>query len=261
MADNRFTGDLRGAEFRDASLRGARFVSADLSEVVMRGILIERAEIDSPWLVESGEPLLVNGVDVTAYVDAQLDLRFPGRELRRAADPAGLLAAWAVLEESWAQAVARAEAMPAGTVDVSVADEWTFAQTLRHLVMAIDTWLRKAVLEIEQPYHPLGLAHAEFEADGNDVSVFSDRTPTFAEVLDAWGERRTMVRDHLSGLDDAALDQPRRNPHDPEHTESVRSCLHTILEESWEHLRYAVRDLDAIEAGHAARADRAEHHG
>ncbi len=26
------------------------------------------------------------------------------------------------------------------------------------------------------------------------------------------------------------------------------SCLHTILEEEWEHHRYAVRDLDAIEA-------------
>jgi hypothetical protein len=24
------------------------------------------------------------------------------------------------------------------------------------------------------------------------------------------------------------------------------SCLHTILEEEWEHHRYAVRDLDAI---------------
>jgi hypothetical protein len=29
----------------------------------------------------------------------------------------------------------------------------------------------------------------------------------------------------------------------------VLSCLHTILEEEWEHHRYAVRDLDAIERG------------
>jgi hypothetical protein len=26
----------------------------------------------------------------------------------------------------------------------------------------------------------------------------------------------------------------------------VRSCLHVILEEHWEHLRFALRDLDAI---------------
>jgi hypothetical protein len=28
----------------------------------------------------------------------------------------------------------------------------------------------------------------------------------------------------------------------------VRSCLHTILEEEWEHLRYATRDLDALDS-------------
>ena len=34
----------------------------------------------------------------------------------------------------------------------------------------------------------------------------------------------------------------------PAYQESTLSCLHVILEEEWEHLRYAVRDLDAIEA-------------
>jgi hypothetical protein len=40
----------------------------------------------------------------------------------------------------------------------------------------------------------------------------------------------------------------RKNPHDPERQDTTRSCLHVILNEEWEHLRYAVRDLDAIEA-------------
>ncbi len=34
----------------------------------------------------------------------------------------------------------------------------------------------------------------------------------------------------------------------PRVQETTLSCLHTILEEEWEHHRYAVRDLDAIEA-------------
>ncbi len=34
----------------------------------------------------------------------------------------------------------------------------------------------------------------------------------------------------------------------PDHPETVLSCLHVILEEEWEHHRYAVRDLDAIDA-------------
>jgi hypothetical protein len=45
------------------------------------------------------------------------------------------------------------------------------------------------------------------------------------------------------------LAAPRENPHDRGRPETVRSCLHVILTEEWEHLRYAVRDLDAIEAG------------
>jgi hypothetical protein len=58
-----------------------------------------------------------------------------------------------------------------------------------------------------------------------------------------------MVRDFLATVTPELLAATRRNPHSPEHPETVLSCLHTILEEEWEHHRYAVRDLDAIEAG------------
>lgn len=43
---------------------------------------------------------------------------------------------------------------------------------------------------------------------------------------------------------DADLARPRANPHVPHHQETVLSCLRTILEEGWEHLRYATRDLE-----------------
>jgi DinB superfamily len=46
--------------------------------------------------------------------------------------------------------------MPAGTVDISVGGEWSFAQTLRHLILATDMWLGRTILEIEQPFHPIG---------------------------------------------------------------------------------------------------------
>jgi len=49
------------------------------------------------------------------------------------------------------------------------------------------------------------------------------------------------------GADLRALEL-HKNPWAPEHQESTLSCLHVILEEEWEHHRYAVRDLDAIEA-------------
>ena len=247
MAAFTSSDDLQGARFVETNLQGARFVGADLSRVVMRGVQVEEADIDAPWLPESAY-FRVNGVDVIPYVEAELDRRFPGRADRRADDPEGLRAAWAVLQSTWAATLDRAAAMPGGTVDVSVDGEWSFAQTLRHLVLATDTWLRRGVLEIEQPFHPLGLRDAGTEDDGDDGSVFTTETPSYADVLAARADRVGLVRDFLATVTADELAAPRRNPHAPDYPETVRSCLHVILEEEWEHLRFAVRDLDAIEA-------------
>ena len=219
----------------------------DLSGAVMRAVDVTGADVDAPWLLDGGG-LHVNGVDVVPFVEAELDRRSPGRGQRRAGDPDGLRAAWAALERTWATTLERVAAMPAGTVDVCVDGEWSFAQTLRHLVMATDTWLRRAVLGVEQP-HPIGQPNAEYASDGGDTSVFATVAPSWSEVLQVRAGRVAMVRELLAAVTADDLDAERRNPWAPEHPESVRSCLHTILEEEWEHHRYAVRDLDAIEAG------------
>ncbi|MCM3660383.1 DinB family protein [Georgenia satyanarayanai] len=241
-------GSLRGRTFRGRSLRESRFVGCDLAGVVVRGSDVAGMEVDSPWLLEEGGTFLVNGVDVVPLVDAELDRRFPGRELRRAADPEGLRRAWAALEGTWAATAARAAAMPAGTVDRSVDGEWSFAQTLRHLVMATDLWLGRAVLERERPFHPVGLPYDD--DDGGTVafdgSELSSGEPAFEEVLEARADRQTLVRAYLDDVTAEELAAPRRNPHAPDHGETVLSCLRTIIEEEWEHHRYAVRDLDAL---------------
>ena len=224
-------------------LRGARFVGTDLSGAVMRGVELDGADLDSPWLSEA-RFLRVNGVDVVPLVEAELDRRFPGRSGRKATDPDGLRSAWAALERTWTATLARAAALPPGTVDRSVDGEWSFAQTLRHLVFATDLWLGKAVLESEQPFHPLGLRHDEsdpFELEGSTTGP-----PSYDDVLDARASRVAMVRDLLADVTLDELGAPRRNPHDPDHPETTLSCLHVILEEEWEHHRYAVRDLDVL---------------
>jgi hypothetical protein len=237
---------LRDRTFRSRSLRGSRFVDCDLGEVVVRGSDVAGMEIDSPWLLEGDSSLVVNGVDVVPLVEAELSRRFPGRELRVAEDPSGLRAAWAALESTWAATLDRATSMPSGTVDASVDGEWSFAQTLRHLVMATDTWLGRAVLEREQPYHPAGLPNDDGDSAAYDERDFSPTAPSFEEVLAARSDRQAMVRDYLSDVTPEVLSQPRKNPHDPRHEETVLSCLRTILEEEWEHHRYAVRDLEAL---------------
>ena len=248
MATFTRSDELQGAEFVDADLRGARFVGADLSGVVMRGVEVARADIDSPWLPH-GESMLVNGVDVIPLVEAELNRRFPGRADRRAENPAGLRAAWASIEHTWAATLDRVTTLPAGTVDVSVDGEWSFAQTLRHLIMATDIWLGRAILEREQPLHPVGLPNVEYETDGHDMSVFTTVTPSYADVIEVRVGRVAMVRDFLATVTPDELAATRKNPWAPEYPETTLSCLHTILEEEWEHHRYAVRDLDAIEAG------------
>jgi hypothetical protein len=78
------------------------------------------------------------------------------------------------------------------------------------------------------------------------------RGAQFAEVLEVRAGRVAMVRHFLATVTPEVLATPRKNPHDPGRPETVRSCLHVILKEEWEHLlRYAVRDLDAIEAERA----------
>jgi DinB superfamily/Pentapeptide repeats (8 copies) len=249
MATFAGSDDLRGAEFTGVNLRGARFVEADLSGVVMRAVDIAGAEIDAPWLFEGGSSLLVNGVDVTPFVEAELNRRFPGRAERRAGDPAGLGAGWAAVERTWAGTLERVAAMPAGTVEVSVGGEWSFAQTLRHLVMATDTWLGRAILEAEQPYHSIGQPYAGAEDEGLlDMSVFTTVAPSYAEVLEVRAGRVAMVRDYLAAVTPGELTEMRQHPWAPERRLTILSCLHVILKEEWEHHRFAVRDLDAIEA-------------
>ena len=235
--------------FTRRTLQASRFIDCDLSEVVVRGSDLSGVELDSPWLLEGGRTLVVNGVDVVPLVDAELNRRFPGRELRVGEEPDGLRAAWSALERTWAATVDRARALPEGTVDASVGGEWSFAQTLRHLVMATDTWLGKAILRQDQPYHPAGLRNDDGESAAYDESVFSEQQPTFERVLDVRAQRQALVRAFLADLTPEVLAEPRQNPHAPQYGETVLSCLRTILEEEWEHHRYAVRDLDALAAG------------
>ncbi len=229
--------------FVDRDLRGARFTRSTLAGAVMRGVDVSGLDIDAPWLPDGA--LLVNGVDVAPLVEAELNRRFPGRELKHARDPADLRTAWAALERAWADAVDRVGAMPAGTADVSVDGEWSFAQTLRHLALATDAWLGKAILRLPQPFHPLGQPHAEYETDGFDMSVFAARRPSFAEVLELRAERQAMVREFLASVTPELLAEPRPGPWSAGHEQPVLRCLHVILDEEWEHLRFALRDLAA----------------
>nr|MDQ2812749.1 DinB family protein [Actinomycetota bacterium] len=157
------------------------------------------------------------------------------------------------VERTWAATLDRVAAMPAGTAGVSVGGEWSFAQTLRHLIMATDTWLGRAILGTGQPYHPIGQPNAGAEDGGRlDMSVFTMVTPSYADVLEVRAGRVAAVRDYLAAVTPGGLAQTRQHPWDPAGRPTILSCLHVILNEEWEHHRFAVRDLDAIKATSSA---------
>src|SRR4051794_33296214 len=165
----------------------------------MRGVEITGMEIDAPWLSE-GPGLRVNGVDVTPLVEQELDRSFPGRSQRRAESPAGLREAWTTVDQAWDAAIERAAGLPAGSVDVRIDDEWSFAETLRHLVHAIDMWLGKGVLGLDEVhFHPLGLG---------DSRSASEARP-YVDVLAAHADRSAMVRDFLGTATDEVLAEER----------------------------------------------------
>jgi hypothetical protein len=80
------------------------------------------------------------------------------------------------------------------------------------------------------------------------MSGFTTVEPSYVDVLEVRAGRVGMVRDFLATVTPDELTATRKNPHNPDYPETTLSCLHVILAEEWEHHRYAVRDLEAIEA-------------
>src|SRR4029450_13894305 len=62
---------------------------------------------------------------------------------------------WDTIERLWSDTVARARRLPEGARQERVDDEWSFVETLRHLVFATDAWASRTVLDEPMPYHRL----------------------------------------------------------------------------------------------------------
>jgi hypothetical protein len=239
---------FRGARFDVADLRGARFTDCDLTGVTIR----------DGWLVNvniSGylSNVTVNDVDVSDFVRAELDRRHPERVLFRECRTADdIRALWDTIEGLWARAVERAGRLPAAAVDEQVNEEWSFAQTLRHLVFITDAWASRTVLDEEMPYHPLGLPQSWYPAaDAAAIGIDLTARPDYAEVLAVRAGRMAVMRGIVAGLTDDGLGRRcRRSPAPgyPDEGPTVIDCVGVVLDEEIEHHRFAVRDLAVLEA-------------
>ena len=90
--------DFEGASFVNTSFKGATVRFSDVSGMTMRSVDVNGLEIDSHDLFFG--TLLVNGVDVVPLVDAELNRRFPGRELQNAQTVEGLREGWEAVQRT-----------------------------------------------------------------------------------------------------------------------------------------------------------------
>ncbi|MEA2506641.1 MAG: hypothetical protein QOH48_1259 [Actinomycetota bacterium] len=244
--------DLSGAEFRDVDLSHAQLRGADLRGVNMRGVEIADARIDGEI-----QNLLINGVDVAPLVEAELDRRDPERAKMRPSDPAGFREAWDIVERLWDGTVTRARSFAPELLHESVDGEWSFIETLRHLVYATDAWVRRGILGDPSPWDPLDLPWDEMP-DTPGTPRDRDARPSLDEVLALRHDRMTTVRTLIDGLTNeslAAYTEPVEGPGwPPAQSFPVRECLLVVLNEEWHHRLFAERDLDALESGTSRQA-------
>ena len=255
--------DLDGSRFERVSLRGASFHYVHLTDAELRDVDLSRTRVRAAYLdgvrmtgVEVpdlelyGElgRLVVNGVDVVPYVEAELDRRTPERALMRPEDADGFRLAFATLDRLWAGTVEHARQLHPEALHERVDGEWSFVETLRHLGFAHSCWVAGTVLGDPAPWHPLDLPWDEAPVVAG-VPWDRDVRPALDEVLALRGQRRATLGGVLDALTDDELARAVTSAvpflQDAEGL-TVAQCLRVVVKEEWEHRLYAERDLAAL---------------
>jgi hypothetical protein len=245
LTDARFEFvDLSRASFHRVRLRDASFRYVDLSGVKIRGSVLRDVDISAEV-----QHLRINGVDVMPLVEAELDRLHPERAKLRPTDAAGFREAWTIIEGLWGETIARARGLAPELLHERVDDEWSFIETLRHLLFATDSWVRRALLGEAAPWDPLDLPWDEMP-DAPDVPRDRAARPGLDEVLALRADRMATVREFLGGLTDeqlAGTTEPVDAPGWPEPERyPVLVPLSIVCNEEWWHRQYAERDLAVL---------------
>lgn len=227
--------DMEGAEFRECNLNNTRLIGVIMQDAVIDGLVTN---------------LVVNGVEVMEYVEAERDRRHPVRRLIRSDDLADLRRGWRQLRTDWAATVARMRQSP-GIEHESVNDEWSAVQTLRHLVFVHDSWFRRCCLGSTDLFTPMGLGIGSVPGR-EEQGLAPSADPTLDEVLAIRDEQAAELERWLDAVTSEQLQEPAPIPDNdmwPPYARgrSVRQCLGTVLGEEFEHHQFCVRDLDLIE--------------
>ena len=160
-------------------------------------------------------------------------------------DLGGITTANEQLVGLWDGTVQRACDLDPVQLDERVGGEWSFIETLRHLVFVNDVWVAEVIQEGASPNHPLGLPPDFIPAPvvaGMGLTV--DARPSLGEVCNLVAERRARMQGVLAELTPDDLTRTC-TPRDGQF--QVVGALQTVLFEIWAHHQYATRDLATLE--------------
>ena len=161
-------------------------------------------------------------------------------------------ARWAECRQRWVATIESGRTLPDDALHERVNGEWSFVQTLRHLLFVTDSWVSRGVLEQRDPWHHLGIPPTGMtRVKGlDDPDLRADR----AEVLELRAERVAIVDRVMKRLTDTELAEERRcvgAGHPKAGLWPVRRCLDAVVNEEWKHRDYAERDLAALRGSSA----------
>jgi hypothetical protein len=221
-----------------------RYRDVYAQDVVLRGGWLQNIDIDAAI-----ENVVINGVDVVPLIEAELNRRDPERHLIDPPDADGFRAGWAMVSRRWDDSVARARTLPEELLHERVDEEWSYVETLRHLVFATECWALRVVEGDRAPYSRVGLPFTEWEVPA-ELRLDVDLRLGLDEVLAVRADRQAAVSRIVDGLTDADLTrttEPVTGPGWPESgTFEVRGALQTILNEEYLHRQFAERDLAVL---------------
>jgi len=232
--------DLSGARFEHVNLTGSRVHGAFLINTKVTGAWVHSLDLSGDI-----QSLVVNGVEVAELVRAELERRHPELRYLESRDVPGLQRAWAKVQEIAAATLETARAMPPEALDEFVDDEYSYLQTLRHLVFATDRWITGPVLGDADHFHRLGYPY-DSAPPQERAPLDLDAHPTLDEVLEVRAERAGFVDALVRKATDESLAKVVDSPNGG--TTTVGDCIRVVFIEEWWHHRYANRDL-ALLAG------------
>lgn len=166
------------------------------------------------------------------------------------ADVAGLRTEWSAMKDRWQETATRAQSLGDAACLERVSDEWSFVETLRHLVFVTDAWIGRTILRQEKPYHREALPPT-FLPDLSFLGIDTSAEVSLQDALRLRGEAQAAVDGVLADVDDEGLlrvcDANPAPGFPPDTAQSVLRCLRVVLNEESAHHDFAIRDLATLE--------------